>query len=342
MSDYLKAQDLLDDIRSVKNMRHEKYNFNGYFLGALYHRGHEVIRDYINGSKKINAKDARILEEYIYEMTRNRYGHLDRCGSEAMLRLQKEHGLSRKYRINRLRWKDKLRASLSPQLLPSVKKPKLKTGFKKIFNKSKKWLLAGTIVAAGIFGAKTLLKESRHPVRAEMSYTVTPDTATSASVIADTAVAVRAPTKENTSSQTADNKIDSIWKNYYDSALNIHLGSAGRDSLYQRVSSMIKEKRLAPDPAFSVSRYAHSITMWNLLRPNTAENKFIREAISGKTLSTEENRRFNNLIRQAGEKGKGLTGTGKFSNYDHSSLAAQKEHIHAVQTVNALLKKHTR
>ena len=342
MSDYLKAQDLLDDIRSVKNMRHEKYNFNGYFLGALYHRGHEIIREYIDGRKKINTEDARILEEYIYEMTRDRYGHLDRYGSEAMLRLQKEHGLSRKYRINRPRWKDKLRASLSPLLHVSVKKTELGTGFKKIFNKSKKWLLAGTIVAAGIFGAKTLLKESRHPIRAEVSYTVIPDTATSASVIADTAVAVRTPTKENMPSQIADNKIDSIWKNYYDSALKIHLGSAGRDSLYQRVSSMIKEKRLAPDPAFSVSRYAHSITMWNLLKPNSAENKFIKEALNGKTLSAEENRRFNNLIRQAGEKGKGLTGTGKFSNYNHRSRAVQKEHILALQTVNQLLKKHTR
>lgn len=138
MSDYLKAQDLLDDIRSVKNMRHEKYNFNGYFLGALYHRGHEIICEYIDGRKKINTEDARILEEYIYEMTRDRYGHLDRYGSEAMLRLQKEHGLSRKYRTNRPRWKDKLRASLSPLLHVSVKKTELGTGFKKNLQQKQK------------------------------------------------------------------------------------------------------------------------------------------------------------------------------------------------------------
>lgn len=353
MADYIDAEMLKNELENVKNMRKDPYN--GYFLEALYEKAHILIDQYSQGECKISSENAELFEKYIYEMTRNKYGRIDSCGYRGMQRLKAEHGIKHRYKGPKEK-KSKSFASINklvaklntiPHLLD--KHPKTK----KIVNKIKNWTIGGAIVIAGFFGGRELLNENNNYQQNYSSYTTT---TSNKSLYTETPVVSKDSTKkqvnnvkevviqkqtENTAKENL-NKNDSIWKNYYDSALKIHLGTQKRDSLYQQISNMIKTKKLVPNGQFSVYRYAHSVTMWNLLKPNSQENKFLQNALQGKTLSPEENRRFNFLVNLAGEKGKGIIASGKHSNYDRSSKSTKAHHLKAIQTVNQYLKTHSR
>lgn len=98
---------------------------------------------------------------------------------------------------------------------------------------------------------------------------------------------------------------DSIWKNYYDTALQIHLGQDGRDKLYRQVEKMIKTSSLSLEDGASIESYAHALTMYRLIQPNGSANAFLQKALQqNQSLSPSEQNKLAHLLAQAGKKAK--------------------------------------
>ena len=98
---------------------------------------------------------------------------------------------------------------------------------------------------------------------------------------------------------------DSIWKNYYDTALQIHLGQDGCDKLYRQVEKMIKTSSLSLEDGASIESYAHALTMYRLIQPNGSANAFLQKALQqNQSLSPSEQNKLAHLLAQAGKKAK--------------------------------------
>lgn len=129
---------------------------------------------------------------------------------------------------------------------------------------------------------------------------------------------------ERTSEQQA-------WKNYYDNSIALHLGEAGRDSLYAQVEKALQNGNFKPVANEDyVSRFAMVATIYKLVRPNSKENKLIQKALT-EQLSGEQQTELRKIIDNAGRKGQHIKGTGTHSNYDNSSQEVRKAHRDVIQ-----------
>ncbi len=125
-----------------------------------------------------------------------------------------------------------------------------------------------------------------------------------------------------------------VEKDYYDTSLMIHLGSKKAvQNLYNKIDSLIAEQKIKKLDNLSTKRYAHSFTMYRLIRPNSAENKAIQNLLSG---GKENPDLINHLVLKAKPKGSGvkpnnMTFENK-SNFNKASKALQMQHIKNLQS----------
>ena len=74
-------------------------------------------------------------------------------------------------------------------------------------------------------------------------------------------------------------------------------------------------------------RYAHSFTMYKLIRPNSKENKAIENLLNG---GAEEASYIDALVKQAGAKGSGVKADDNSittSNFARASQDLQQKHL---------------
>lgn len=117
-----------------------------------------------------------------------------------------------------------------------------------------------------------------------------------------------------------------IYKNYYDTALEIHLGTSGRDQLYNNLNNQIKEGRLSIPQDESMEHLAHTITVASLVQPN-AENTILLQKAATENLSAQDQQQVWQLVSRAGDKGQNIKGSGTHSNFDNRKKELQKKHI---------------
>ena len=130
--------------------------------------------------------------------------------------------------------------------------------------------------------------------------------------------------KTNIAATPADS-LSKIYKNYYNTALEIHLGAEKRDRLYANLNNQLNKGNLKLPQSESMEHLAHTITISALVQPNAPITKLLKKAVSNK-LSPQEQQAVWKFVAQAGDKGQNIKGTGTHSNFNHRK-DLQKEHI---------------
>ena len=131
---------------------------------------------------------------------------------------------------------------------------------------------------------------------------------------------------------TTTSKIEQARKNYYDTALEIHLGVQKRDALYAAVAQQIEKGNFKPEQGTSVEKIAHSLTMYQLLAPNSQANQFLQQMLHADQTNSVEQNKMNHLVAQTAN----LKGSGQHSNFDKQNPELQKRHLQNVQTLRQL------
>lgn len=123
-----------------------------------------------------------------------------------------------------------------------------------------------------------------------------------------------------------------VASNYYDTSLQIHLGSKEAvQNLYNKIDDLAKSGKIKFIDGMDTKRYAHSFTMYNLIRPNSAENKAIQNLLSG---GNENPDLINRLVLKAKAKGEGIkadNNSNKTSNFDKADKQLQLQHLKNLQ-----------
>ena len=125
-----------------------------------------------------------------------------------------------------------------------------------------------------------------------------------------------------------------VYKNYYDSALKIHLGETRRDKLYDNLRNIIITQRLSIPEGESIEHLAHVITVSNLVQPNSATNHFLQECLQSKdALSGAAQNKLWHIVANAGDKAQNIKGTSSHSNFAKQSAQVQQQHLQALQNL---------
>ncbi len=115
---------------------------------------------------------------------------------------------------------------------------------------------------------------------------------------------------------------------YYDTALLIHLKSASAvEKLYRQIDALQQSGKIKMSEGMDTKRYAHSFTMYKLIRPNSKENKAIENLLNG---GAEEASYIDALVKQAGAKGSGVKADDNSittSNFARASQDLQQKHL---------------
>lgn len=135
---------------------------------------------------------------------------------------------------------------------------------------------------------------------------------------------------------TSDTKVEvqktTLSQDYYDTSLQIHLGSSDAvQKLYNKIDSLAQAGKIKFADGLSTKRYAHSFTMYNLIRPNSAENKAIQNLLAG---GSENPDLINRLVLKAKAKGEGIkpdNNSIKTSNFDKAAKSLQLQHLKNLQ-----------
>ena len=125
---------------------------------------------------------------------------------------------------------------------------------------------------------------------------------------------------------------DPIHKNYYDSALKIHLGVSGRENLYDQLRNMAISQKITIPTDESIEHLAHVITVSNLVQPNSAGNRFLQECLhSNDVISGAAQNKLWHIVKAAGDRAQNIRGSSTVSNFDKQIRQIQQEHLNALQ-----------
>jgi len=229
-------------------------------------------------------------------------------------------------------------ASLKTTFSPHIQK--LSDGIKKAWqklSKSRKYAiypLIGLIsLTGGIFGAQKLSSSKAPKDKVENVQKPTGSQTFDVQEIA-------ALTPQQVENKTFQTKTDSLTtdieqarKNYYDTALEIHLGTPQkRDELYASVERQIANGNFKPEQGMTIEKIAHSLTMYQLLAPNSQANHFLQQMLRADKTNPSEQNKMNHLFAQTSK----LKGSIQNSNFDKQKPELQKRHIANIQKLRQL------
>ena len=127
----------------------------------------------------------------------------------------------------------------------------------------------------------------------------------------------------------------SITGDYFDTSLEIHLKSKEKvQSLYDKIDALAEDGKIKFDDGTNTKKYAHAFTMYNLIRPNSAENKIIQNLLNG---GNENPELINRLVLKAKDTGTGVKPDNrsiKTSNFDNANFALQKQHLKNLKSLS--------
>ena len=126
-----------------------------------------------------------------------------------------------------------------------------------------------------------------------------------------------------------------VYKNYYDSALKIHLGETGRDKLYDHLRNMVITQKLSIPQGENIEHLAHVITVSNLVQPNSTTNQFLKDCLqSQETLSGAAQNKLWHIVENAGDKSQNIKGTSTYSNFAKQTPQVQKQHLQVLHNLH--------
>ncbi|MGN0914173.1 MAG: hypothetical protein ACI4OW_04685 [Alphaproteobacteria bacterium] len=139
------------------------------------------------------------------------------------------------------------------------------------------------------------------------------------------------PSKINVSKAVQEknekNNETTLCGDYYDTALEIHLRSKQKVlSLYHKIDSLANTGKIEFSKGTNTKRYAHAITMYQLIKPNSEESKTFEKLFKGDTVEKDL---LNELVLKAGKRGNGIKTNSniRHSNFDNAPQALKNQHI---------------
>ena len=229
--------------------------------------------------------------------------------------------------------------------------------FETAYHKGKNWVFIGVMAAASVMLGKGIYKEATYQY-IPPSHPKTENTKAAQASVADTtktkdfqqalaeqkdsvkpatqnkqktpAVKV-AQTTSKVSSATTPNQTQ-LSGDYYDTSLEIHLKSKAKvAALYHKIDSLAAKGLIKFSQGTNTKWYAHAATMYQLIRPNSQENKDFQSLLNGQSVDAAY---INNLVIKAGTKGQGVKPDNNSittSNFDQASSQLQMQHLHNLQ-----------
>ena len=185
------------------------------------------------------------------------------------------------------------------------------------FRRHKNKIIGLFIVAGVLVGSGKCAKSTLSDKRPDKIETIKPTAVTSQNT---------AKTFEVKANDSLADTLTRIYKNYYDTALEIHLGTAKRDQLYADLTGQLNTGRLTLPQGETMEHLAHTITVASLVQPNASTTKLLKKAVNGE-LTPQEQQSVWSFVSQAGDKGQHIKGTGTHSNFDHQKIHLQKKHV---------------
>ena len=135
--------------------------------------------------------------------------------------------------------------------------------------------------------------------------------------------------------QDTDTQKTVITGDYFDTALEIHLKSQENvQNLYNKIDALAEDGKIKFADGMNTKKYAHAFTMYNLIRPNSDENKKIQNVLKG---GTENPELINRLVLKAKDNGTGVKPDNKSitnSNFDMASKALQQQHLKNLKSLS--------
>lgn len=326
--------------KQIKKYKRSRLLFQREKQSALREQAFKTITDFSDGNIKVNPNDFPTMEKYIITFCKNGRHTVNRIGYNGFMQL---NHLSRGHRHKKPGLIDSVKNFFKPRethgisnIIQDTLTSKQPGKIKKAFNKATKWikaqrlpLLAVTVAVGGIFSLRQCRQSDKTVSPASQAQTVNTPTAA-----ADTATINFNDVKKQV---TLPQTLHRAWKNYYDSALRIHLGENGRDNLYRQLQKQIADGKLSLPNNVSIEQCAHVLTISNLVQPNSSDNKTLQKALEDQQLTASEQAEFNSIIRQAGQKAEHIKGTSSHSNFDKQSKKVQVHHIKCLKDLKQIM-----
>ena len=191
------------------------------------------------------------------------------------------------------------------------------------------------LVGVGTYKASNYLeKEQTKAAYNQIQSSYTHEDAKSADFSAERAKIMNAQ-KNDTQNKTEATVVDRSMRDYYDTALLIHLKSVQAvQKLYHKIDSLAASGAIHFSQGTNAKRYAHAFTMYELIRPNSVENKQIQKLLAGEKVDAEY---INSLVLKAGPKGNGVkpdNSSIKTSHFDQAAKSLQLAHLANLKSVS--------
>ena len=190
------------------------------------------------------------------------------------------------------------------------------SGKNNFFRRHQSKIIGLFVVAGVLFGADKCAKSTQNDKQTDKVETIKPATTAKNT----------AKTFEVKANDSVADTLTRIYKNYYDTALEIHLGIAKRNQLYADLTGQLNTGRLTLPQGETMEHLAHTITVASLIQPNASTTKLLKKAVNGE-LTPQEQQSVWSFVSQAGDKGQHIKGTGTHSNFDHQKVHLQKKHV---------------
>ena len=191
------------------------------------------------------------------------------------------------------------------------------------------------LIGVGTYKASNYLeKEQTKAAYNQIQSSYTHDDAKSADFSAERAKIMNAQ-KNDTQNKTEATVVDHSMRDYYDTALLIHLKSVQAvQKLYHKIDSLAASGAIHFSQGTNAKRYAHAFTMYELIRPNSVENKKIQKLLAGEKVDAEY---INSLVLKAGPKGNGVkpdNSSIKTSHFDQATKSLKLAHLANLKSVS--------
>lgn len=191
------------------------------------------------------------------------------------------------------------------------------------------------LIGVGTYKASNYLeKEQTKAAYNQIQSSYTHDDAKSADFSAERAKIMDAQ-KNDTQNKTEATTVDHSMRDYYDTALLIHLKSVQAvQKLYHKIDSLAASGAIHFSQGTNAKRYAHAFTMYELIRPNSVENKKIQKLLAGEKVDAEY---INSLVLKAGPKGNGVkpdNSSIKTSHFDQATKSLKLAHLANLKSVS--------
>lgn len=308
----------------------------------LYSEAEEYLNVYLKDEIEVKNKDAKALRNYFCIMFAQRTPEVQSAVNkltDQIKRYEAEKPVSFAQKLRkRVSAKVKIAAVAAVAVVGGLLGAKSCSGTttrNSTFISPKNEVVAKQPQLTDTISAQTEVKQKIRPViRAEKTV---PMKKTTDKIQATTVKSDAQPKK------VQDSSVQAVWKNYYDTALEILCKGNKKQTLYQKIDGQLQKGMFTLPQSISREKLAYTYVIYQKYGIKSA----VSDALAAtKKLSAEAQKQLVNDILAAGDKGQGVKAMAQkrygkltgYSSYNHAGKQLQKKHAHNLQELFKLKK----